>query len=107
MIPAPIDKEIGVLIPHDEPGRAACSAGGERRRDELSDDARPAPIFLSNEGDHTMSFGRAVLCLIFPPLAVLDRGCGTVLIVAALSLVGWVPGVLAALYINIEYDRSP
>jgi len=53
-----------------------------------------------------MSFWRAVLCLIFPPLAVLDHGCGTVLIVAALSLVGWVPGVLAALYVNIEYNRS-
>ncbi|MGC9316642.1 MAG: YqaE/Pmp3 family membrane protein [Armatimonadota bacterium] len=52
-----------------------------------------------------MSFGRAVLCLIFPPLAVIDRGCGTVLIVLALSLVGWVPGVLAALYINTEAAR--
>ncbi|MGI5816778.1 MAG: YqaE/Pmp3 family membrane protein [Armatimonadota bacterium] len=53
-----------------------------------------------------MSFWRAVLCLIFPPLAVLDYGCGTVLIVAALSMVGWVPGVLAALYVNIEHSSK-
>lgn len=52
-----------------------------------------------------MSFWRAVLCLVFPPLAVLDRGCGTVLIVFALSLVGWVPGVIAALYVNTEHSR--
>lgn len=52
-----------------------------------------------------MSFGRAVLCIIFPPLAVLDRGCGTVLIVTALSLVGWVPGVFAALYLNTEAQK--
>lgn len=47
-----------------------------------------------------MSCGRAILCIIFPPLAVLDRGCGTVLIVLALTLAGWVPGVLAALFLN-------
>jgi uncharacterized membrane protein YqaE (UPF0057 family) len=52
-----------------------------------------------------MSCGRALLCILFPPLAVLDRGCGTVLVVAALTSVAWVPGVLAALYINTEYER--
>lgn len=46
---------------------------------------------------------RAVLCLILPPLAVLDRGCGTVLIVTALTLAGWVPGVIAALLLNTIY----
>ena len=64
-----------------------------------------AHVVEAERGYPAMSFWRAVLCLVFPPLAVLDRGCGTVLIVAALSMVGWVPGVLAALYINIEYDR--
>jgi uncharacterized membrane protein YqaE (UPF0057 family) len=43
---------------------------------------------------------RAILCIIFPPLAVLDRGCGTVLIVCALTLAGWIPGVVAALVLN-------
>jgi uncharacterized membrane protein YqaE (UPF0057 family) len=43
---------------------------------------------------------RALLCILFPPLAVLDRGCGVVLIVFVLTLAGWVPGVLAALILN-------
>jgi len=47
-----------------------------------------------------MSLGRAILALILPPLSVLDRGCGTVLIVTALTIAGWVPGVIAALLLN-------
>jgi len=38
--------------------------------------------------------------LLLPPLAVIDRGCGTVLIVTALTIAGWVPGVIAALILN-------
>jgi len=44
---------------------------------------------------------RALLCLLFPPLAVLDRGCGTVIIVFVLTLFGWIPGVIAALLVNV------
>ncbi|MBQ7878135.1 MAG: YqaE/Pmp3 family membrane protein [Bacteroidaceae bacterium] len=46
-----------------------------------------------------MSLFRVILSLLFPPLAVLDRGCGSVLIVFLLTLCGWVPGVIAALVI--------
>jgi uncharacterized membrane protein YqaE (UPF0057 family) len=54
-----------------------------------------------------MSCGRAILCIIFPPLAVLDRGCGTVLIVFALTLAGWVPGAIAALLLNYQASQHP
>lgn len=47
-----------------------------------------------------MGCGRAILCIILPPLAVLDRGCGTVVIVTALTIAGWVPGAIAALVLN-------
>lgn len=47
-----------------------------------------------------MSCGRAILCILFPPLAVVDRGCGTVLIVLLLTIAGWVPGAIAALILN-------
>ncbi|HOS30833.1 MAG TPA: YqaE/Pmp3 family membrane protein [Treponemataceae bacterium] len=47
-----------------------------------------------------MGFLRAVLCILLPPLAVLDKGCGSVLIVSLLTIAGWVPGVIAALIIN-------
>lgn len=47
-----------------------------------------------------MGCGRALLCIIFPPLAVIDRGCGTVVIVLILTIIGWVPGVITALLLN-------
>jgi len=47
-----------------------------------------------------VGFLRAVLCILLPPLAVLDKGCGSVLIVTLLTIAGWVPGVIAALIIN-------
>ncbi|MBR6930328.1 MAG: YqaE/Pmp3 family membrane protein [Bacteroidales bacterium] len=46
-----------------------------------------------------MSFLRVLLSILFPPLAVYDRGCGSMLIVFLLTLCGWVPGVIAALII--------
>ncbi|MBO5871729.1 MAG: YqaE/Pmp3 family membrane protein [Bacteroidaceae bacterium] len=47
-----------------------------------------------------MSLLRVLLCIIFPPLAVMDKGCGSILITLLLTLCGWVPGVIAALVIN-------
>ncbi|MFC2176078.1 YqaE/Pmp3 family membrane protein [Bacteroidota bacterium] len=47
-----------------------------------------------------MSFWRVILCIIFPPLAVYDKGCGSILIVFILTCLGWVPGVIGALVIN-------
>ena len=46
-----------------------------------------------------MSIWRVLLAIFFPPLSVLDKGCGSVLIVLLLTLFGWVPGVIAALVI--------
>lgn len=46
-----------------------------------------------------MSLLRVLLAIIFPPLAVADQGCGSVLIVFLLTICGWIPGVIAALVI--------
>jgi uncharacterized membrane protein YqaE (UPF0057 family) len=46
-----------------------------------------------------MSLIRALLAILFPPLAVIDKGCGSVLIVFLLTFCGWIPGVIAALII--------
>ena len=43
-----------------------------------------------------MGCGRVILCVIFPPLAVMDKGCGAML----LTCVGWIPGVIAAIVFN-------
>ena len=42
---------------------------------------------------------RVGFCIIFPPIAVLDKGCGSIVMVSILTICGWVPGVLGALII--------
>lgn len=46
-----------------------------------------------------MSLIRVLLAIFFPPLAVIDKGCGSFLITFLLTLAGWIPGVIAALII--------
>ena len=46
-----------------------------------------------------MSLFRVLLAIIFPPLSVIDKGCGSIVIVLLLTLAGWIPGVIAALII--------
>lgn len=46
-----------------------------------------------------MGLGRVILAIIFPPLSVLDKGCGSILIVSILTLCGFIPGIIAALII--------
>ena len=58
-------------------------------------------VFLQPEiyKKNDMSLIRVLLAILFPPLAVIDRGCGSVLIILLLTLCGWVPGVIGALVI--------
>lgn len=52
-----------------------------------------------------MGLMRVLICLFCPPLAVLDKGCGSVLIVLILTCAGLVPGMIAALVIcNADKD---
>jgi len=53
-----------------------------------------------------MSLIRVLLSIFFPPLAVLDKGCGSILIVFLLTICGWVPGVIAALVILNNEERE-
>lgn len=52
-----------------------------------------------------MSLIRVLLAIFFPPLAVIDKGCGSIIIVLLLTLAGWVPGVIAALVILNNTNR--
>jgi len=56
-------------------------------------------IFIFYELSRTMSLTRAIFCMIFPPFAVYDKGCGSIIIVTALTVTGWIPGIIAALII--------
>jgi uncharacterized membrane protein YqaE (UPF0057 family) len=51
-----------------------------------------------------MGILRAILCVLLPPLAVVDKGCGSFFIVLILTLIGWVPGIIGALIICIKKD---
>lgn len=53
-------------------------------------------------GDLLVLILRYILCLVFPPLAVFDKGCGTILIVFLLTLFGWLPGTVMAFLICIK-----
>ena len=48
---------------------------------------------------------RYLLCLIFPPLAVFDKGIKTILLVFLFTLCGWLPGTVLALLICMK-DRN-
>lgn len=48
---------------------------------------------------------RVLLAIFLPPLAVIDKGCGSIVIVFLLTLCGWVPGVIGALVILNNPDR--
>lgn len=53
-----------------------------------------------------MSIWRVILSIVFPPLAVVDKGCGSFMIILILTLLGWIPGVIGALVIlnNPKYN---
>ena len=44
---------------------------------------------------------KLLFCFLFPPFAVLDNGCGAILLVSFLTLCGWVPGIIGALVIFV------
>lgn len=46
-----------------------------------------------------MSLFRVLLAILFPPLSVIDRGCGSFFIIFLLTLCGWIPEVIGALVI--------
>ncbi len=52
-----------------------------------------------------MGLIRVLICIFFPPLAVIDKGCGSILIVFILTCCGWVPGVIGALVICNKQEK--
>lgn len=51
-----------------------------------------------------MGCGRLLLAIILPPLAVWDKGCGAIVVVALLTTIGWIPGIIGAIVLN-EMDN--
>lgn len=46
-----------------------------------------------------MSLFKVLLAIFCPPLAVIDQGCGSVVIVTLLTCCSWVPSIIGALVI--------
>lgn len=55
--------------------------------------------------EYAMGCVRALLCIVLPPLAVIDKGCGAVLVTTLLTIIGWVPGIIAALIFCTQDQR--
>ena len=55
--------------------------------------------YICNQLNIKMSFFRVLFAIIFPPLSVIDKGCGSFFIIFLLTLCGWIPGVIGALVI--------
>lgn len=49
---------------------------------------------------------RFILCFIFPPLAVFDKGYGAILLVLLLTFFGWIPGTVVALVICLADKKK-
>jgi uncharacterized membrane protein YqaE (UPF0057 family) len=49
-----------------------------------------------------MNLFKMALAVLMPPLAVWDKGCGTVLLVSLLTLLLWIPGAVAAMIIIVR-----
>jgi uncharacterized membrane protein YqaE (UPF0057 family) len=41
-------------------------------------------------------------CLLFPPIMVIHRGLPLFVIVCLLTLLGWIPGAIAAILLNLD-----
>ena len=64
----------------------------------------PSGVHVTS-GDVLILAVRYLLCLVFPPLAVFDKGCGAMLLVGLFTLFGWLPGTVLAFLICIR-DRN-
>lgn len=48
------------------------------------------------KGNRTMGCGRWIIAILLPPLAVIDKGIGPILVVTMLTILGWIPGIIGA-----------
>lgn len=53
-----------------------------------------------------MPWYRVVLSIIAPPLAVIDKGLGAIVVTSVLTFLGWVPGVVSALVYSSQPSRK-
>lgn len=52
-----------------------------------------------------MDIRRLILAIILPPAAVMNKEAGTIMLTGLLTLLGWVPGVVAALVMIAQEQK--
>ena len=52
-----------------------------------------------------MDIRRWILAFLLPPAAVMNKEAGTIMLTGLLTLLGWAPGVVAALFMIIQEKR--
>jgi uncharacterized membrane protein YqaE (UPF0057 family) len=60
--------------------------------------------WFRRKGIYVMDWGRLIVAILLPPVAVIDKGCGAVLLVTILWLFGWLPGVIAAILLGVAAE---
>jgi uncharacterized membrane protein YqaE (UPF0057 family) len=53
-----------------------------------------------------MDIRRWILAFILPPAAVMNKEAGTIMLTGILTLLGWVPGVAAAVIMLVQEQRQ-
>jgi len=53
-----------------------------------------------------MDIRRLILAVILPPAAVMNKEAGTIMLTGLLTLLGWLPGVVFALFMIIQEKRQ-
>ena len=54
----------------------------------------------------TMDIRRLTLAFVMPPAAVMNKEAGTIMLTGLLTLLGWVPGVVAALVMINQEEKA-
>jgi uncharacterized membrane protein YqaE (UPF0057 family) len=53
-----------------------------------------------------MDIRRWVLAFVLPPAAVMNKEAGTIMLTGILTLLGWLPGVTAAVFMLVQEQRQ-
>jgi uncharacterized membrane protein YqaE (UPF0057 family) len=53
-----------------------------------------------------MDIRRWILAVVMPPAAVMNKEAGTIMLTGLLTLLGWVPGVVAASFMIVQEQKQ-
>jgi uncharacterized membrane protein YqaE (UPF0057 family) len=53
-----------------------------------------------------MDIRRWILAVVLPPAAVMNKEAGTIMLTGLLTVLGWVPGVVAAMVMLVQEQKA-